>query len=247
MPKSPEQNQISHRNIEVENSTEDRESNISPIEELIPGIKNPQEIIDWVNLVDVKLRDLPEGSTSVPSDYASGLFHRVREVIEEKKDEDWQNKLLKVLNKLSGQIVIDIGAGFEPWGYLVTKATNAKGYVAVEPFNAGGLKDMILHDTIEEIDGSKPIPFNVAQEDIFTFLARLPDNSVSILCSGIDDAIFPKREDRLRLGEEIARVLHQNGIFLNNQSTIPVLIKNDASEENRIYHNGFCLETISKK
>ena len=67
--------------------------------------------------------------------------------------------------------------------------------------------------------GKEKIPASIVPEDMLSFLKRLPDNSISILCSGIDYFIIT-HDYGYQVKEEISRVLDPNGALLNYSSEI---------------------------
>jgi hypothetical protein len=104
------------------------------------------------------------------------------------------------------QIVVDLGAGIMPYGLKISESLGAKGYIAVEPNFPNSLRENIY---------SHSIPFTIIPEDMLTFLRRLPDESVSILTSGIDECILQSKEYITSVEEEIERTLHQLGTYIN--------------------------------
>ena len=51
---------------------------------------------------------------------------------------------------------------------------------------------------------------------MLTFLRRLPDNSVSIISSGLDEHVLPNATYRYAVEQEMARVLDPQGLFVLN-------------------------------
>ena len=122
----------------------------------------------------------------------------------------------EVFRRFKDQIVVDLGAGVTLDGYRIVETTGAKAYIAVEPFNATPLKDEFNSPTNlakKRLPDAKHLKIAVVREDMLTFLKRLPDNSVSILVSGIDCMIIEEEYGEL-VAAEIERVLDPNGAFV---------------------------------
>ncbi len=66
-------------------------------------------------------------------------------------------------------------------------------------------------EAMHEYNGT---PISIIQEDMLNFLKRLPDNSVSILCSGIDTIVIPDAKYREDVEKEIERVLDPSGAYI---------------------------------
>jgi len=58
------------------------------------------------------------------------------------------------------------------------------------------------------------MPYSISDEDMLTFLRRLPNDSVSLFAAGIDNSII-KYEYEKEVGVEIARVLDPKGCFVS--------------------------------
>ncbi len=110
----------------------------------------------------------------------------------------------------SGQIVIDLWAGAQASDYKLVDKCNVKCYIGVEWIN-----DAILTLNIEAYKGTW-IPAIVVKQDMLDFLERLPDDSVSILCSGIDTTIIWDTRKRKSIATEIFRVLSPDGCYVWN-------------------------------
>ena len=94
----------------------------------------------------------------------------------------------------------------------------------VEPFFTEGIVWNLkedFHGGFDEIKemGPEKIPSAVVPEDMLSFLKRLPDDSVSVMCSGIDECILkPAYANEVR--KETLRVLSPDGGLLNFASII---------------------------
>lgn len=142
-----------------------------------------------------------------------------QDVYSDRKDE----KIREALGFLENQIVVDLGAGRKPYGYFVADIAKAKGYIAVEPNFTGELLYRLSMIHIPDGEGwCKPskdhvlnrTPLAVVEEDMLSFLRRLPDSSVSLFSAGIDDDVIPNKEYRKEVVKEIVRVLDPKGAYI---------------------------------
>jgi len=147
-------------------------------------------------------------------------------------------ELNEALSLFVGKVVVDLGAGSYPIGYCIVDYWNARGYIGVEPNYIEDLVSRLQH--VEEFAAHKlnRIPFAVVAEDMLGFLRRLPDNSVSIFCSGIDLAIIPRGNYRDEVAKEIMRVLDPNGVYIGHSSGGHIYIKDALIEEKHINNEG---------
>jgi|GEM_PF-2052813 len=155
---------------------------------------------------------------------------------------------LKILiERLKGQILVDLGPADTGGGYLLATSLGCKGYIGVEKFWHRQLLENLESFTQEKIDEQldeldyfkdyefssktfgasiKPegrlIPVATVNDDMLLFLKRLPDNSVSILTSGIDSTIIPNESYMRELADEIQRVLNKDGTYMTCVSDVPV-------------------------
>jgi len=88
-----------------------------------------------------------------------------------------------------GKIVVDLGAGKEPWGFFMALHGNASGYIAVEPHSDCATQ------IASRIGGATNCWTAVIQEDAETFLPRLPSNSVSFIISGFSRELNNRRPE----------------------------------------------------
>ncbi|MBI3420900.1 MAG: hypothetical protein HY006_02450 [Candidatus Sungbacteria bacterium] len=144
------------------------------------------------------------------------------------------NKQFKeAFSNLKDQVVVDLGAGSNPRGYYIANSAKAKGYIGVEP----NFYRELAGSLVKNIDPKKnkhigweggmevkpqyhlnKIPAVVVREDMLSFLKRLPDNSVSILCSGVDGFVLSnERNYRGEVAKEIVRVLSPNGVYIGER------------------------------
>jgi hypothetical protein len=188
--------------------------NIVPVETLIPGI-----------LTD-ELTDLEEYLQNEET-YKRKFRHCGSDLLE------FYSKNLDMFGYLmledgvipfENQVVVDLGAGSSPYGYIAAKNLGAKAYVAVEPFhtmdlvyNMGRTKWFKEERMCEE---KEDIPFSIVAEDMLSFLKRIPENSVSCLCAGIDVWVIRNGNYLLDVGKEISRTTHEKGSYLNLGSNI---------------------------
>jgi len=113
--------------------------------------------------------------------------------------------------EIRGQVLVDLGAANFKAGYLFALKHGAKAYIGIEPFVYMGLYLALAR---LDINGDK-IPASIANDDMLTFLKRLPDNSVSILTSGIDNIVIKNEDYISQTSEEIFRTLSPNGAHIN--------------------------------
>lgn len=119
----------------------------------------------------------------------------------------------KMSGLFKGQVIADLGAGRQSHGYALAQLVGARAYVGVEPFFPKLLETSVIKEDIP-----KEIPIAIAPEDMLSFLKRLPDNSISIILSGIDDIILPRAEYRGSVKNEIMRTLDPKGAILYNSN-----------------------------
>jgi len=138
------------------------------------------------------------------------------------------------LDLFKGQIIVDLGAGVNPSGYLLSHLLKAKAYIAVDfsGYNSARLKEKLeildneqsnspdLYNYFKSVPGlyRHKIPFSIITNDMLTFLKRLPDKSVSIFMGGIGPEIIYDGPYRGRVSAEIERVLDEKGGVLTIDS-----------------------------
>lgn len=185
------------------------------------GIK----IVESKDLIpEIMERSSPEITTS-KSDSRSKTFPMPTEYTEALLPGLKYESFIKFLGNLKDQVLVDIGAGQTPNGYYIATQAGARAYIGVESYNFEGLKENFdkgkKYIAKEAKEGDHPlIPLALEREDMLAYLKRLPDHSVSILASGLDDFILVDEQYRYELQEEIARVLHKDGAFINYDSAL---------------------------
>ena len=122
-----------------------------------------------------------------------------------------------VRSQLRDQIVVDLGVGNIAI-YSLACSVGAKGYIAVEPFWS---EDVIAafnaghsHEYSKSPLTGNQIPAAVVRDDALSFLRRLPDGTVSIFAGGLDRQVLPNDEYAEKLGKEMGRVLHKDGLLI---------------------------------
>lgn len=182
---------------------------VMEVEQIISGIKPRAGNIN-----------LPE--THFSADYDQYIDTFFSAVINENKDT--RDAFSEYAKQFKGQIVVDLGAGITNRGYTLAGFTDAKAYVGVEPSirNFERLKGILTYQTggfkLREELGKPLIPAAVVQQDMLSFLRRLPYRSVSILTSGIDGFIIRDGKYIDETNLEIERVLYPGGTYINNDS-----------------------------
>ena len=128
----------------------------------------------------------------------------------------------KVKEALGDSIVVEIGAGFLPYGYLIASICGARAYVGVEPFYADHLIDFIESIRSRHSFSFSPLPYTVVPQDMKCFLENTPDDSVSVLACGIEKCIIPEQRYRKNVEREILRALSPRGAFVAYRSNLRV-------------------------
>jgi hypothetical protein len=222
---------ISRGNQEVV-PLEARDSSIVSVAELIPGLNlnglvlngSPEALqrSKWINF-DYNPEAWKPGhlSRGLTTSYAVELFafpdlSPTKKITAE-----------KTLNAaFKDQTVVDLGAGAYMNGYLLVARAGAKSFIAVEPyFTEEAMESIAEHKKRKQISIDKKkyqlkdVPTALVAEDMLGFLKRVPDNSVSVLCSGIDRDVIDNDYYVALVAEEITRVLAKNGTYIGNSGT----------------------------
>ena len=121
-------------------------------------------------------------------------------------------KIRTLFKRFNSQVVLDLGAGNDSKFYNSVSDFDINGYIGVELFHEERLLDGLRNSF-----NSKKIPFAVVREDMLNFLKRIPDNSVSVHISGIDEIIIPDISYHKKVIQEISRVLHPRGVYTESQ------------------------------
>ena len=122
-----------------------------------------------------------------------------------------------VFRSLSRQIVLDLGAGITPFGYLVAAAAGAMGYIGVERFHAPKLCDALRALPV----GPEVCPAIVIERDMREVLCAMPDKSVSVLAVGLDNRLFAGCREVLNTVSQLLRErLHVNGVVVSVDSRL---------------------------
>jgi hypothetical protein len=225
-------------------------------ESLIPGMKPTNEVAGppkGVNtgnyLMDSFMVHLPGSFRSLYPFLDENKSADLKEIL--KQDYEEHGGLEKALILFKDQVVVDLGAGSAE-GYYYAALAKAKGYIAVDKYcRDEGQIPYSFFKFLEEHFSTcflkklasvvKPIPGVEVSQDMLTFLQRLPDNSVSILTSGIDDCVLPNDDYRYAVEKEIKRVLDPNGVHINHFSSFGYYENDESIEQLFIpglkYHN----------
>lgn len=226
------------------------------VEDLISGIKPDLETANLPK--DIKENGDDDIFNRTGNRFDNTYLSTLLELSNDKNNKTFFNKLINGLRqKLDGQIIVDLGSGSTNLGYCSSLIFGASKYIAVEKFSdivsklIDQLKKIeikdgeILLNNLDTYDGrkilveqkgliDKLIPVSIVHDKILHFLKRLPDNSVSILTSGINYALIDNTEYRDAIGLEIERVLDPNGLYISRSSDIKtenLLILNDLSDD----------------
>ena len=214
-----------------------------PVEILIPGIKPDLETAKLSK--EQKESGNDEGYIRSGHSFDNTYLDKMLGFTKDKFHQDYFAKFVKgVREKLNGQVVVDLGAGSTNMGYCTSLLLGAAKYVGVEKYTdiaknlTGELSKISFKNN--EIPLDKPtlydgrkilreqklvvidklIPAAVVQDKILHFLKRLPDQSVSILTSGINYALIDNTEYRDAIAREIERVLSPTGAYISRSSDI---------------------------
>ncbi|MEI7497912.1 MAG: hypothetical protein WCK11_01355 [Candidatus Falkowbacteria bacterium] len=212
------------------------------LDERLALLVNPEEIIPGLNLVNINnaretieseyrnndisnpVRDVPVSvGTSLTEPYMYDLLSSLDYELNNNKTDSYK----KLLQLCQNKPLVDLGAGKQSIGYIVSSWLGAKGYVAIEPHNFQELAENLLNN--QELDeqiashknikvGTKPIPYSIIREDALTFLKRLPDKSVGVLSFGTDGYIIKDGQYTKDVINEIKRVLDSESAILTNNS-----------------------------
>ena len=168
---------------------------IVSVETIIPDIKPATVYKDKISIIEA-------GSSPNPQPYAEDLARNIRQVEDFDKFFEFNN-----------QIVVDLAAGDLQYGYEIAVKSGAKAYIGVDKFNARALSAeiprAIRKGRYESLHN--PIPAAVVDEDMLSFLRRLPEKSVSIFCSGLDWTILPDNKYNNAVRIELNRVISPEG------------------------------------
>jgi len=138
-----------------------------------------------------------------------------------------------LLMMMKDQVVVDLGCGSSLAGYAIACLAGAKAYIGVDPFSPNRDIDSVCSyskTSIKKVikpytdlsNGKKLkcIPGLYVREDMLRFLKRLPQESVSMLISGIDDYVLDDDKYVADVKSEIARALHTEGVCVSYASRI---------------------------
>lgn len=121
------------------------------------------------------------------------------------------------LRLLHGQTLVDLGCGMSGAGHRLACRFGARAYIGVDAFfeNLRPEERPYIPCSIRSL-----IPVAWERQDMLAFLERLPDRSVSILATGIDVCVIPSFRHLQSIGEQITRVLHDDGLAIVYSSDI---------------------------
>lgn len=192
--------------------------------ELCERLKN-QIIIDIgagrTPICYLKMLDFnPKGYIAVEPYFAEDLLKNFEALGRKKEDYTEMSPPLPSLSEMFDHIILGKELPTKKEGPLVEHITDQEAHRF-----AGAVESS--ESTTKS--GKKLIPFSIAQEDILSFLKRLPDNSVSLFASGIDAHIMGtyhgeiySDQERYKknleyvdaLNKEFYRVLDPQGVFI---------------------------------
>jgi hypothetical protein len=121
---------------------------------------------------------------------------------------------------LMGRRVIELGAGMMPYGYALAASSEAKNFVAVEPFYADKQRSSIKGIIEDQGQLLNRIPYKVEGLDMLEYLKQEADGLLLVVACGIEDCILPSPEYRKQVEGEIYRVLEKDAFFLSSHSDL---------------------------
>ena len=227
LPTSEYSNIENSEYIETRSISEIMRDSIVSVSDLIPGMNS--EGLDFSNNEQGLYYDSDKNNRSYkayPGGFGTGFASQI--YYTDKFIPEFAEKInTEIQNLFENEVVVDLGAGREGTGFLIADRAHAKAYVADEPnFKEqlipviAVLKNPSLINQIGNQGAVEPehevskIPVAVVAEDMLTFLKRLPDNSVSIFCSGIDELVMDDNAIRNAIAKEIRRVLSPTGGYV---------------------------------
>lgn len=186
-----------------------------------------------------------------------GLYASLQRVETYNFDQEYSDYVIERMSRLDAvrmeelrsvfqdKVFVDIGAGDNTNGHVIAGLLQAKGYIAVEPHNYQMLYNKLLRSDASSyrpfarsVENKKLPPFTVVAEGAERFLSRLPDNSVSLFASGVDESILGKLSPReyKRIETEMARVIAPGGAYMGFMSVLaPENMTNDQIAEFLVY------------
>lgn len=174
-------------------------SRIVAVQEIIPEIK----VEGLVPLEDIAQEKIPKYEFGTRTQYGLADYtEAIRQTILDKGGK---------VEQLRDQVLVDLGAGAHADGFRIAEEAGARAYIGVEPHFAHEL----YHSLAARLARNQHTGMaSVANDDMLTFLKRLPSDSVSILMAGIDSRIIRDEVYIQQVGQEIARVLHPKGAYI---------------------------------
>lgn len=130
-----------------------------------------------------------------------------------------ERKLAELRKLVAGKPIVDIGAGSSSNGYELACLLGASAYIAIEPFYYSELVRSIDDFQKDNQDNSLSfIPYLCLAESVHTAVKRLPDNSVSFMCFGIDSNILGRVQQREwdPVIKETVKKLSPNGAYITD-------------------------------
>ena len=196
-----------HRRPDLSQEHAHAETRFVPIETVISAISMEGLLVNEAipalhHKIEFALgRERTQGVAS-PSQYVEQFVQEGRE----------SRELQASLERVRGQVLVDLGAGMFGSGYEIACTLGAHAYVAVDKFFADRAFEHLTQTADEH---PHPVPFVVAQEDLLDFLKRLPDRSVSVLCSALQRPVINDPTYIDAVNREISRVVHVKGAYVN--------------------------------
>lgn len=185
--------------IKVANPDSGNPQQLTSVEIIIPGIKPPFPMEPKESYKKIRAA----GADGAVSLIKRGMLESI--------------KLREFLQSFSGQIMVDLGPGDTVDGYEIASLSGANAYVAVEPYYWVECQTKFFgYDRMPRENNFEKIPHDIVEADALSFLRRLPDKSVSVFASQMESVMKPEYE--IAVAQEIQRVLHPQGAFIEFDS-----------------------------
>ena len=194
--------------------------NISALSTLVPGIRTNGLKSKWGGQLFISTKRFPFDTNNFGSSFSQ---HVLSDLTRLGTDEDIRERIRELQYFLKGKILVDLGAGDNPFGYEIASLCNAQGYVGVETtYSEGLIKKIVELQALGRKKGVETIPAAVVAEDFRLFVQRLPPNSVCFFVAGIDNLVLGRaNQDSIDTFEgNIVKALHPEGAFISFCSDI---------------------------
>ena len=189
--------------------TKDKISDFSSLESLPEEFEDKfGKHRDWKIRLNAS-RELGLGFAAPGGNFTKALFEAVTSGLAD-----------EIKSALAGQRVVELGAGMMAYGYALAASSDARNYLAVEPFYADILSKSIFEKIRSKNELLPRIPFKVVLSDMLEHLQSEGDGLISIVACGIENCILPDEKYKRKVETEVIRTLHPAGVFISSHSDI---------------------------